>query len=277
MRRTARTASRLAVFALLLPPTASLRPPSAANATAETRAAPAEFEAYDAAAGVNATGRTAYLRRRLINPGKSYSRCSEGSPRSQVRTETGRYVAADEPRADCFEAYKVKSRRNRGRSSREGRTGGNPSPQSYKTPPGQVGARNKYADRRFVDYGNGVAKQCVKIATKIRERSEDYDLMPNQNRKPCMSCDPTEEDCPRGCQPFINQLYRACDFEGKMPDGWYFDPEKTITGRWNDENKAQLKIAVERCGCNAAMRGASGSPLVALVLAGALAYALVAH
>ena len=120
MRRTARTASRLAVFALLLPPTASLRPPSAANATAEARAAPAEFEAYDAAPGVNATGRTAYLRRRLINPGKSYSRCSEGSPRSQVRTETGRYVAADEPRAPK-PRRKLGPRRPTGRSRQRGR------------------------------------------------------------------------------------------------------------------------------------------------------------
>ena len=47
-----------------------------------------------------------------------------------------------------------------------------------------------------------------------------------------------------------------------------------ITGRWNDRVKADLKIEVERCGCDAAFRGASSSPL-ALLLAAALTCAMI--
>ena len=86
------------------------------------------------------------------------------------------------------------------------------------------------------------------------------------NIKTCISCEPTRQACPRGCQPLINQLYVACDGV-ELPDGWYFDPDKQITGKWNDRVKAELKIQVERCGCSAATRGASSSPLALLLVA----------
>ena len=96
-----------------------------------------------------------------------------------------------------------------------------------------------------------------------------------------MSCNPTVSMCARGCQDLVAQLYVDCDGV-TMPDrfnfGEYVGPDgKTypITGKWNNEVKAQLKIEIERCGCSAAMRGAAGSPLVALALAAFVTYAVL--
>ena len=97
--------------------------------------------------------------------------------------------------------------------------------------------------------------------------------MDTTKTRTCISCEPTRSFCPRGCQDLIDELYVNCDGV-TMPDGWYFDPDEQITGRWNDRVKADLKIEVERCGCDAAFRGASSSPL-ALLLAAALTCAMI--
>ncbi|OQR83737.1 hypothetical protein ACHHYP_14306 [Achlya hypogyna] len=66
----------------------------------------------------------------------------------------------------------------------------------------------------------------------------------------CMSCDPTFKKCPAKCQPLINTLYTDCDGV-YTPPGLFFDPNATISGYWNGQiNKT--RIAVERCGCDAA-------------------------
>ena len=276
MRRTAGTAGALAAFALLWVPTASRLPPSPPAAPSANVTVEAPAEAYGAGPA-NSTGRLRAMRQEMevLRRRLGYMQCSEGSPRSQLRTETGRYIAADEPRADCFESYKVKGRGNRGRSSREGRAGGNPSPRSYSTRPGKVGQRNKYDDQRHIA-GGTPASDCVKITDKIAWDFLRIQLGGLATSKPCMSCDPTESTCAPGCQQRIAEMYVACDGV-TMPDGFYFDPNKQVTGRWNKEAKAKLKIEVEKCGCSAAVRGAAGSPLVALALAGALAYALAAR
>jgi hypothetical protein len=78
------------------------------------------------------------------------------------------------------------------------------------------------------------------------------------HRKPCDKMD---------CQTYVDQLYEYC--RGKkgflffvptqkpktLPEGFFYDPEDTITGTWNDEVEQAIKIAVEKCGCN----GAAGS------------------
>ena len=82
------------------------------------------------------------------------------------------------------------------------------------------------------------------------------------------------------CQVYVDQLYEYC--RGKkgflffvpeqkpktLPEGFFYDPEDTITGTWNDEVEQAIKIAVEKCGCN----GAAGSR-ASLVLAAVVAIA----
>jgi len=66
--------------------------------------------------------------------------------------------------------------------------------------------------------------------------------------------------CPNQCQALIDSFYESCD--GVMtPPGKYFDPAFSIQGKWEDQ-KQQIKIAVERCGCNGGISLLSELPLI---------------
>ncbi|CAB1096239.1 unnamed protein product [Ectocarpus sp. CCAP 1310/34] len=62
----------------------------------------------------------------------------------------------------------------------------------------------------------------------------------------------------------MDNLYSHCDGV-TTPDGLYFDPDNAIEGEWSDKIEAQIKIATERCGCDAANRLA---PLRGMVVFG---------
>ena len=58
-----------------------------------------------------------------------------------------------------------------------------------------------------------------------------------------------------------------------MPDGFFYDPEDKISGKWGSEVEQAVKIAVEKCGCDGAGRVAAGA---AALVAAALAAVLLA-
>mmetsp|Transcript_10901 Transcript_10901/g.14194 ORF Transcript_10901/g.14194 Transcript_10901/m.14194 type:complete len:154 (+) Transcript_10901:249-710(+) len=78
----------------------------------------------------------------------------------------------------------------------------------------------------------------------------------------CMSCRPASGTCASGCQNLIDLMYVRCDGV-ILPDGFYYDPEQTLSGCWNDV-KDDIKIAVERCGCDGAEARAIWNPIVTL-------------
>ena len=166
---------------------------------------------------------------------------------------------------------------------------------------------DEWTRRRLGDYENDYekpeaqdsTKKCFMIAKKIRVNFEIDPL--SGDKYGCMSCDPTvgwptgscptQKKCPQteedakpcdkmDCQVYVDQLYEYC--RGKkgflffvpeqkpktLPAGFFYDPEDTITGTWNDEVEQAIKIAVEKCGCN----GAAGSR-ASLVLAAVVAIA----
>merc|ERR1712005_46677 len=147
-----------------------------------------------------------------------------GDPRYQVRSTQygypvgGRMQPGEVPE-DCFEAY---------------RDGTNPSPNSYKTRAGKIGDRNEF------ELPDVLAQKCIETARNIRAIKRN-DIT---NEKTCIACYPTRNMCPRGCQDLIDKLYSACE-DVTMPDGWYFDPDGQLTGRWRYEIREQLKIEVE--------------------------------
>ena len=59
-----------------------------------------------------------------------------------------------------------------------------------------------------------------------------------------------------------------------MPDGFYYDPLDTITGKWTDEVERAVKISVEKCGCNAGTARAPARYVAAAAAALALRAAL---
>lgn len=138
-------------------------------------------------------------------------------------------------------------------------------------------------ERRLDDYKKPAeqdsSRDCFRVAQRIRR---SYSAETGQG---CMGCDPTvgfpDELCPtpegwsQPCQDLVDQLYKACkakkhawpvpDEKAKtMPDGYYFDPEDTIKGTWGKSVEAAVKIAVEKCGCDAGVRT---RPPLALTLA----------
>ena len=165
---------------------------------------------------------------------------------------------------------------------------------------------DEWTRRRLGDYENDYekpeaqdsTKKCFMIAKKIRVNFEIDPL--TGDKYGCMSCDPTigkptdncptQKKCPQteedakpcdkmDCQAYVDQLYEYC--RGKkgflffvptqkpktLPEGFFYDPEDTITGTWNDEVEEAIKIAVEKCGCNGAAGSRASLVLAVLVAA----------
>ncbi|CAM9199659.1 unnamed protein product [Ectocarpus sp. 8 AP-2014] len=89
---------------------------------------------------------------------------------------------------------------------------------------------------------------CMEVAGLVAAKTTSLG-----NDGACMQCDPANKVCPPGCQALMDNLYSDCDGV-TTPDGLYFDPDNAIEGEWSDKVKAQIKIATERCGCDAANR-----------------------
>eukprot|EP00520_Triparma_pacifica_P004956 CAMPEP_0118654514 /NCGR_PEP_ID=MMETSP0785-20121206/12436_1 /TAXON_ID=91992 /ORGANISM="Bolidomonas pacifica, Strain CCMP 1866" /LENGTH=87 /DNA_ID=CAMNT_0006547191 /DNA_START=374 /DNA_END=637 /DNA_ORIENTATION=- len=74
------------------------------------------------------------------------------------------------------------------------------------------------------------------------------------------------------CQGMIDSLYSTCggssmeDDGVTLPDGYYFDPQRTITGTWNEDLKEQLRIAIGRCGCSGGQRTNMGLAAIAAAI-----------
>ena len=100
--------------------------------------------------------------------------------------------------------------------------------------------------------------RCVHTTNKVRKRGDGSTV------GSCSSCDPATDVCDVGCQDLINRMYWACT-EVCLPDGYYFDPNKMLSGCWED-NEASMKINVERCGCNSSSRSYEGSLGLAVIL-----------
>eukprot|EP01041_Mallomonas_annulata_P004431 gene4431-8832_t len=83
---------------------------------------------------------------------------------------------------------------------------------------------------------------CVHATNKIKKRGD------GSTSSSCMRCDPALPSCAVGCQTLIDVLYRVCD-NICIPDGYYFDSASLLQGCWSD-NENEIKIQVERCGCN---------------------------
>lgn len=71
------------------------------------------------------------------------------------------------------------------------------------------------------------------------------------------------------CQDFIAALYLSCDGV-TLPDGYFYDPQRTITGTWGDDVRRRLRIAIGRCACNAGWGLKPGPAVAAAAALGAL-------
>ena len=76
-----------------------------------------------------------------------------------------------------------------------------------------------------------------------------------------------------GCQELIDRMYWACT-DVCLPDGYYFDPNKMLSGCWED-NVDEMDINVERCGCNSSGRGYSVSFMVLTAVVGAALFCTI--
>ncbi|GMH79956.1 hypothetical protein TL16_g08338 [Triparma laevis f. inornata] len=108
------------------------------------------------------------------------------------------------------------------------------------------------------------ARDCIRTIQTINELSVD----PNNigNGRQCIGCVPVQKSCPPDpdCQALIDTMYVNCaDNRGSetahedgvtLPDGYFYDPQRTIGGTWDLETKEQLRIAIGRCGCSSVGR-----------------------
>lgn len=130
---------------------------------------------------------------------------------------------------------------------------------------------------KVIDSGN--VHDCVKASRRVRRRSfyppywEDNpdveDLEPNvmegkrpdpssfpKNSRnestiaPCMVCEPVKEECPDGCGGLLAYYVESCSGVC-LPDSYFFDPEKTMSGCF-DDHTYEIYRNIWRCGCNAA-------------------------
>lgn len=99
--------------------------------------------------------------------------------------------------------------------------------------------------------------RCVHASTKLYKSTKAGN--------PCMQCDPSSSQCNPGCQLLIDAQYHLCD-KMCLPDGYFFDAAWTLPGCFKN-NKAQIKVAVERCGCNSGFQSARGFTLCAILIA----------
>lgn len=166
----------------------------------------------------------------------------------------------------------------------------------FFAPPGaDVAASDPPGRRRLGDYDNDYkkpepqdsSKDCFRVAQKIRDI---YSVDPESgDATGCMACDPTIGapigTCPVSqggaaydCQDLVDEMYHFCSGEKgfffmpderpkRMPDGFFYDPLDTISGKWTDEVQNAVKISVEKCGCNA---GTALGPRTGLAFAAAL-------
>ena len=115
-----------------------------------------------------------------------------------------------------------------------------------------------------------LAKECIASAEKIRIHQEieyrEEEALGKSRGRLCIGCEPVQQCCPGDagcavddglfCQGMIDSLYLACggssleDDGVTLPDGYYFDPKRTVDGTWNMEAKQSLRIAIGRCGCS---------------------------
>ena len=102
--------------------------------------------------------------------------------------------------------------------------------------------------------------RCIHTTNKVRKRGDGSVV------GSCSSCDPAQPDCDTGCQELIDRMYWACT-DVCLPDGYYFDPNKMLSGCWED-NVAEMDINVERCGCNSGSRSFSISFMALTVIMG---------
>jgi hypothetical protein len=109
--------------------------------------------------------------------------------------------------------------------------------------------------------------QCIHATRKLGKNGD------GSTDSSCMHCDPAVEFCYFNCQELIDGMYEACD-DVCLPDGYYFDASFTLTGCWKDV-KPDIKIGVERCGCNSARAGVRSGFEVGAALAALVATALL--
>lgn len=109
--------------------------------------------------------------------------------------------------------------------------------------------------------------RCVHTTNKVRKRGD------GSVEGSCSSCDPAQPDCDTGCQELIDRMYWACT-DVCLPDGYYFDPNKMLSGCWKD-NVDEMDINVERCGCNSSGRGYSVSFMVLTAVVGAALFCTI--
>ncbi|GMH68414.1 hypothetical protein TrVE_jg580 [Triparma verrucosa] len=127
-----------------------------------------------------------------------------------------------------------------------------------------------------------LARDCIRTIQTINELAVDPENSNPLAGRRCIGCVPVQKSCPPDpdCQALIDDMYVNCaDNRGSvethedgvtLPDGYFYDPQRTIGGTWNLETKEKLRIAIGRCGCSSA----SGLTLNALSLALAASCAL---
>lgn len=125
-------------------------------------------------------------------------------------------------------------------------------------------ANSEEEDKNFVPRRSDKSSApCVKALKDIFSEGTGKDA------SSCMSCDPALPKCPGKCQILIYEMYKQCE-EVQLPPGYYFDPAQTVKGHWSDV-KNELRLKVERCGCNSATASTPSffaTLLVVLVAAG---------
>ena len=115
----------------------------------------------------------------------------------------------------------------------------------------------------LLSHAEADANSCVSVTRKMQNSDTT-----------CLMCDPTYEFCGGKCQQLIDNVYTGCDGVC-LPDGFYYDEARTLSGCWDKKLKAELKIQVGRCGCSAAGHKSSKMSVAATVGAVAVISALL--
>ncbi|CAM9703533.1 unnamed protein product [Chrysoparadoxa australica] len=111
---------------------------------------------------------------------------------------------------------------------------------------------------------------CVEVLEEIQAITDLHG-----NDRSCMSCEPANALCGPGCQVLVHELQENCAGV-TLPDGWFYDPGRTITGSWDDPEVAmRIKISIERCGCSAAWQAGKRTAITAIAAAALVTTLLV--